>query len=162
MGRTHTRPLAASSPAAAVRLRHRLWHALQPCTGTARTPPQGLPGDAASLPCPAPAGYGELNQSEWPYWSALAVSASFPLAANASRHPLLGCGACIELQCSDVRRHPRLQLGPICRRDPNTACAWPRCIPCAATRHQAPPACCCAAEPVPAWRKQLLPGGPDH
>ncbi|KAL4434037.1 hypothetical protein ABPG75_000478 [Micractinium tetrahymenae] len=48
-------------------------------------------------------GYGELSQSEWPYWSAVAVSSSFPLAANTTRHPLLGCGACIELQCSDSR-----------------------------------------------------------
>ncbi|PSC73189.1 barwin-like endoglucanase [Micractinium conductrix] len=44
-------------------------------------------------------GYGELSQQAWPYWSAIAVGPGHPLAANASRSPLGGCGACVELQC---------------------------------------------------------------
>ncbi|KAI7843723.1 hypothetical protein COHA_002621 [Chlorella ohadii] len=44
-------------------------------------------------------GYGQLSQQDWPHWAAVAVSPSSFLSANGTRHPLLGCGACLELRC---------------------------------------------------------------
>lgn len=47
------------------------------------------------------AGYGELQRSEWPYWSVAAISPSNFLASNSTRLPKGGCGACLQLQCID-------------------------------------------------------------
>ncbi|PRW57696.1 hypothetical protein C2E21_3455 [Chlorella sorokiniana] len=44
-------------------------------------------------------GYGQLSQQDWPHWAAVAVSPQSFLSANGTRHPLLGCGACLELRC---------------------------------------------------------------
>lgn len=44
-------------------------------------------------------GYGEMEPADWPHWSVVAVSPTSALAANATRRPLLGCGACLELRC---------------------------------------------------------------
>lgn len=40
-----------------------------------------------------------MTQQQWPYWAAVAVSPASFLATNGTRHPLLGCGACLELRC---------------------------------------------------------------
>lgn len=58
---------------------------------------------APCQPCPSglSAGYGELQRSEWPYWSVAAISPSNFLASNSTRLPKGGCGACLQLQCVD-------------------------------------------------------------
>lgn len=65
------------------------------------TPPchASLSGPSGSLPPLLCAGYGQLDQQQWPHWAAAAVSPSSFLSANGIRHPLLGCGACLELRC---------------------------------------------------------------
>lgn len=51
------------------------------------------------ISCPPAAGYGKMDLQAWPHWTTVAVSPGNALYANATRHPLLGCGACLELFC---------------------------------------------------------------
>ena len=80
---------------------------------------RSLPPDVALslLPAPPPnrlhAGYGRLDPQQWPFWSAVAVAPTFALAANSSRTPKGGCGACLELQCDNSR--PGYQVGAVWR-----------------------------------------------
>ena len=44
-------------------------------------------------------GYGELQQTQWPFWAVAAISPSSALYTNATRHPMGGCGACLQIEC---------------------------------------------------------------
>lgn len=43
-------------------------------------------------------GYGLLDRSQWPYWRAVGLGASNPIASEGS--PLDGCGTCIRIECT--------------------------------------------------------------
>jgi hypothetical protein len=118
-----------------------------------------LTGNPPSFP--PHAGYGELPMQAWPFGAAVAISPSHPLAANSSRHPLGGCGACLELQCDPrpgnevriiltrpVHAGQRLILARPQHAQENVIRGLPHATP--------------AAGSLPRHRRQLIPRGPRH
>jgi hypothetical protein len=78
--------------------------------------PPCLPHNTSS-PChPDFAGYGLMDQATWPYWSAVAVGPTHPLAANSTRR---GCGSCIEIQCDPRPGYEVNVLLTACRSAPS-------------------------------------------
>lgn len=53
-------------------------------------------------------GFGEQSRGEWPFWNVVALSPAHPLAADAARRPLGGCGACLQIEC--VGNQPGFQV----------------------------------------------------
>ena len=149
----------------------RCTHVTSPPTGLQPAPTKPRLSSSSSF---LPAGYGELSQQAWPYWSAIAVGPGHPLAANASRSPLGGCGACVELQCDprpgfEARAFwvlqrpvpPSAHLGRSAGGGSATRVQAPG-LPVTSHPHSRPPPPPPGAGPLPRRRRRHQPGRPRH
>ena len=94
---SHSRLYAAPSSPSLCSPPHRL--DLRLCCKFGGPADQADPNQPSGSLVEGACGYGPQNRDVWPNWRVGAISPENPIAANASRSPKDGCGACLEIKC---------------------------------------------------------------